>query len=66
MAVTEQNVQPHELSRDEGLAIIDRRARRYLGISGEEFVRRWEAGYYEDEPESPGLVRTMMTLPLAR
>lgn len=66
MAVMEKGVKPHKLSRDEGLAIVDRRARRYLGISGEEFVRRWDAGYYKDEPESPGLVRTMMTLPLAR
>lgn len=64
MANTETTIQPHELTREESLAMLDRRARRYLGISGEEFVRRWEAGYYEGQPESPGLVRTAMLLPL--
>lgn len=33
-----------ELTPEEARAVFDRTARRLLGISGEEFVRRWEAG----------------------
>jgi len=40
--------QIRELSREEGREMFVRVARRKLGISGEEFIRRWEAGYYDD------------------
>jgi hypothetical protein len=32
------------ITREEGIAILDRQARKYLGMSGEEFVRRYRAG----------------------
>ena len=41
------------LSADEGRALFEREARRLLGIDGEEFLRRWDAGDYRDLPESP-------------
>ncbi|MGH3089357.1 MAG: hypothetical protein ACRDSJ_18850 [Rubrobacteraceae bacterium] len=37
-----------QLTREEGRELLDRHARRYLGISGEEFIRRWDAGEYGD------------------
>lgn len=37
-----------ELSKEEGREMFDREARRSLGISGEEFMRRWDEGYYDD------------------
>jgi DNA-directed RNA polymerase specialized sigma subunit len=40
--------QIHELSKEEGREMFDRAVRRKLGISGEEFMRRWDAGYYDD------------------
>jgi hypothetical protein len=43
-----------ELTRDQILKLIDERARYLLGISGEEFMRRYEAGELEDAPaEAP-------------
>jgi len=43
-----------ELSREQILQLIDERARFLLGISGEEFMRRYEAGELEDAPaEAP-------------
>ncbi|MBA3414273.1 MAG: hypothetical protein H0U10_03495 [Chloroflexia bacterium] len=42
-----------ELSEDEGRAFFDREARRQVGLSGEEFLRRYDRGDYagieEDE-----------------
>ncbi|MBA2715337.1 MAG: hypothetical protein H0U55_17530 [Rubrobacteraceae bacterium] len=40
--------QIRELSKEEGREMFDRAVRRKLGISGEEFMRRWDAGYYDD------------------
>lgn len=37
-----------ELSPEEGRKMFDCAARRKLGISGEEFICRWDAGYYDD------------------
>jgi hypothetical protein len=56
----------HEASREEGLAILDRQARRVLGISGQEFVRRWDAGEYAADPDRPGIMRLALLLPFAR
>lgn len=43
-----------ELTREEILELIDQRARYLLGISGTEFMRRYEAGELEEAPvESP-------------
>jgi hypothetical protein len=54
------------LSREEGLRILDEKAQHYLGISGEEFVRRWDSGYYANSQEQSDLVRLVMLLPLVR
>lgn len=47
-----------QLTREQGRALVDRQARRYLGISGEEFVRRLDGGEYQgtDDPEVMHLV----------
>src|SRR5215210_5234989 len=46
-AETSEN-QIRELSKEEGREMFDRAAQRKLGISGEEFLRRWDAGDYDD------------------
>jgi hypothetical protein len=56
------------LSAEEGLALFDRRARRELGISGEEFLRRWEAGLHRPIPDTPEgwkVGRLVMMMPFA-
>jgi len=55
----------HEASREEARAILDRQARRYLQISGEEFIRRWKAGYWPHPDQVPGVMRVSMLLPFA-
>jgi hypothetical protein len=53
------------LTREEVRSLVDRQARRYLGISGEEFRRRWDRGEYADDPDRAGLIRLAFLLPFA-
>jgi hypothetical protein len=54
-----------ELSREEGRAMLDRAARQDLGISGDEFLAKWDAGKYEDA-DDPAVTRVAMLIPFAR
>ena len=59
----------HVVTRDEGLAIFDRDARQALGISGEEFLRRWDAGEYQPVPdtvEGRAIGRLAVLIPFVR
>jgi hypothetical protein len=51
------------VSREEGLAILDRQARKYLGMSGEEFVRKYRAG--EIDEDCSDVSRVAMLIPFA-
>jgi hypothetical protein len=57
------------VSIEEGRRIFDRRARLELGISGEEILRRWDAGEYPtpipDDTEGRKVARLMMMMPIA-
>lgn len=57
-----------ELSADEGRALLDRAARRYLDMSGESFIRAWEAGEIDaDDPRTHSAVmRVAMLVPCRR
>jgi hypothetical protein len=52
------------ITREEGIAILDRQARKYLGISGEEFVRKYRAGEIED-PDRSEVMRVSILIPFA-
>jgi hypothetical protein len=54
-----------ELTREEGLELFDRNARRLLGISGEEFLRGWDDGEYADA-EDPKVSSLAAMIPFAR
>lgn len=55
---------PRELSREEARELIDERARRFLGLSGDEFTERYERG--ELDPDDDKVMRVAMLLPLGR
>ena len=42
------------LTPEEGRAAFDRAARKWMGISGEEFIRRWDAGEYKEIADKDG------------
>lgn len=54
-----------EVSRDEGRRMFDRAAQEALGISGGDFLARWDAGEYEDN-DDPMVTRVAMLIPFAR
>lgn len=55
---------------EEGRKLLDWQARRYLGISGEEFIERWDKGEYGDPDDRtrnpPGVMELAMILPFVR
>jgi hypothetical protein len=55
-----------EVSADEGRALFDKTARKLLGISGDEFLARWDRGDYEDEHEQIAVTKVAMLIPFAR
>ena len=42
------------IGAEEGRRMFDAAVRRRLGISGDEFIRRWDAGEYDEIWDSPG------------
>jgi hypothetical protein len=60
------NGQIRELTREEGLALLDREARRYLQMSAEQFIKAWEAGDFDEDPDRPDVMYVAMLLPFAK
>jgi hypothetical protein len=54
-----------ELSEDEGRALFERQARKYLGMSGDEFLRKWDAGEIDD-PDRSEVLTVAFLIPLVR
>lgn len=58
-----------ELSYEEGVALLDEQAQINLGISGEDFLRAYDAGEItlsHDDPRHSQIVRVAILLPLVR
>jgi hypothetical protein len=54
-----------ELTAEEGRELFDKAARYYLNMSGEEFIRKWEAGEFGDPDDRPEVMHLVMLLPFA-
>jgi hypothetical protein len=59
------DIEVRELDREAGQELLDEQARKYLGISGVEFLRRWEAGEV-DADDDPDVMRVAMLAGFAR
>lgn len=57
-----------ELSSGESMAMFDEVTRQAMDLSGEDFLRRWDAGEWQDVDldDVPGLVDVWMFLPAVR
>lgn len=55
-----------ELTRAEGVILFDEAAQRLLGISGEEFLVRWDLGYYDNDENHSEVLRLQMLIPFVR
>jgi len=56
----------YEMTPEEAHAFFDERARAYLGMSGEEFMRVWDAGEFDNEPEQTDVTAVALLLPFGR
>ncbi len=59
----------HVATKQEGRDLFDYQARKQLGISGQEFLERWDAGEYQrvaDPVEARKVQRLAMLIPFAR
>ena len=54
-----------ELDEQDGLALLDRQTRKYLGISAEDFVARWENGDLR-ESDDANVQRLSVLIPFGR
>ena len=52
------------MTREEGLRLLDRQARKFLGMSGEAFVRQYREARFE-LPHRLEVARVAILLPLA-
>jgi hypothetical protein len=71
MAATVQQVDDRiqYATPEEGRDLLDHQARKLLGISGDEFLRRWDAGEYRDIADTLGqrhIMRLAMLIPFGR
>ena len=62
----QSDVPMHELTDAESVALFDRMAQDYLCISGDEFLRRWDAGEYSGGRQEPRVETMIMLIPLIR
>jgi len=60
------DVRAREITPEEGRAIFDEASRHYLDMSGEEFLRRWDAGEYRGDADRPGVIDVAMLIPFGR
>jgi hypothetical protein len=56
----------YDLTPEQGRELLDARAQVYFGISGDEFVRKWNLGEFDDEDACPEVIRVAMLIPLVR
>jgi len=58
-------VQFRKLDEDTSWRVFDRAAHRHLKLSGEEFARRWDEGWYEGR-ETVDVMKVVMLRPSGR
>jgi hypothetical protein len=61
----DQEVEVVEVTREEGKGMLDRAAKRELGMPGDRFLAKWDAGDYDDA-DDPAVTRVAMLIPFAR
>ena len=58
-------VEVEEVTAEEGHALFDGIARRFLGLSGVDFLRKWDRGEFEGD-DRPMVTYVAMLIPFGR
>ncbi len=54
------------VDQHEGYEILDEAARKYLKMSGREFLEAWDAGRFTDRVDTPEVMRVAALIHFAR
>lgn len=65
-AVVQEQASIDIMTPEEAREAFDRAARHDLNMSGEEFLRKWDAGAFGDDADQPGVIDLLLLLPLVR
>lgn len=65
-AATRENGHVRDLTEPQAWELFDHAADFFLHIDGAEFIKRWDAGYYDDDPDDPDVMDVATLLPLVR
>lgn len=65
VAAKKTNERVKWIKRDQAMTLVDARAKRVLGISGAEFMAKWNAGEYRnlDSDACPGVIELALLAP---
>jgi hypothetical protein len=63
MAITEPTF--NEIAESEAKALLDRQTRKYLDLSVDDFIAKWDRGDYR-ESDDPHVRRLAVLIPLGR
>jgi hypothetical protein len=58
-------VEDVELTTDDARAMFDERAQRLLGMTGEDFLRSWREGAFDEGEERPEVAELIHLAPFA-
>jgi hypothetical protein len=56
--------QLQKLTSDQSRVLLEERVQRRLGIDLEEFIRRWQTGFYDDPDDNPDALELAVLLPI--
>jgi len=60
------NGQVRQLTKEEGMALLEQEAQRYLKMSAQEFIDAWEQGQFDDHSDQPDVMYLAMLLPFVK
>jgi hypothetical protein len=64
--VEEEEITFHVMSPEESWERFDQAAQFYLHMRGEEFLKAWDAGEFDENPDRPEVMRLVLLRPLGR
>ncbi|ETW93396.1 MAG: hypothetical protein ETSY1_39415 [Candidatus Entotheonella factor] len=63
---TSQNGHIRQLTKAEGMALLEQESRRYFNMSAQEFIHAWEQGQFDDNTDQPDVMYVAMLLPFVK
>ena len=66
MATVDDQIKVVELNEEEGRKLFDEVARYWLDMSGEDFLKAWDAGEFAGREDTTEVINVAILIPMAR